>query len=78
MFFFVEYVIKGQPGYDPQSFFNAIRQQMLEFLREKPNYKIEMILNCKAKTTDLLDMQPIGWEKLPSEMEFNREATDKE
>ena len=48
-----EYIIDGKPGYDPQTFFEAIRDLVLKILRENKNTKVKMILNCKMQRTDL-------------------------
>ena len=48
-----EYVIDGKHGYDPQTFFKAVKNLVLQLLRENKNTKVKMILNCKMQRTDL-------------------------
>ena len=48
-----EYIIDGKPGYDPQRFFEAVRNLVLKILKENKNTKVKMILNCKMQRTDL-------------------------
>ena len=44
-----EKIIDGQPGFDPKSFFAAIRNLVLEILKKNTPTKVKMILACKMK-----------------------------
>ena len=44
-----EKIIDGQPGFDPKSFFAAIRNLVLEILQKNTPTKVKMILACKMK-----------------------------
>ena len=48
-----EFTIEGKTGYDPRSFFEAVRNLILEIFRENKNTKVKMILICQMQRTDL-------------------------
>ena len=48
-----EFTIEGKTGYDPRSFFEAVRNLILEIFPEKKNTKVKMILICQMQRTDL-------------------------
>ena len=48
-----EFTIEGKTGYDPRSFFEAVRNLILEILRKNKNTKVKMILICQMQRTDL-------------------------
>lgn len=73
--FIAEYIKESLLSYDPESFFDAVRWQVLKFLRKKPENKItKMILFYTVEITDLLEREM----SINSQMEFNHETTDKE
>ena len=44
-----EQIIDGKPGYDPQRFFEAVRNLVLKILKENIGTKVKMILACKME-----------------------------
>ena len=48
-----QFTVDGEPGFDPKSFFNAIKQSLLKILRENRGVKAKIILNCLMKRIDL-------------------------
>ena len=48
-----EYIIDGKTGYDPQRFFEAVRDLLIKILQENKNTKTKMIFICKMQRTDL-------------------------
>ena len=48
-----EFTIEGKTGYDPRSYFEAVRNLILEIFRENKNTKVKMILICQMQRTDL-------------------------
>ena len=48
-----EYIIDGRAGYDPQRFFEAVRDLLIKILQENKNTKTKMIFICKMQRTDL-------------------------
>ena len=48
-----EYIIDGRPGYDPQRFFEAVRNLLIKILQENKNTKTKMIFICQMQKTDL-------------------------
>ena len=48
-----EYIIDGRTGYDPQRFFEAVRDLLIKILQENKNTKTKMIFICKMQRTDL-------------------------
>ena len=74
-----EKIIDGQPGFDPKSFFAAIRNLVLEILPKNTPTKVKMILACKMKKTDLKTNEEIEIDtEFHSEIEINLEGTNHE
>ena len=48
-----EYIIDGRSGFDPQKFFEAVRDLLIKILQENKNTKTKMIFICKMQRTDL-------------------------
>ena len=48
-----EFTIEGKTCYDPRSFFEAVRNLILEIFWENKNTKVKMILICQMQRTDL-------------------------
>ena len=72
-----EKIIDGKPGYDPQRFFEAVRNLVLKILKENKNTKVKMILNCKMQRTDLKTGEIIEVDaEFHSEIETNLEGKD--
>ena len=72
-----EKIIDGKPGYDPQRFFEAVRNLVLKILKENKNTKVKMILNCKMQRTDLRTGEIIEVDaEFHSEIETNLEGTN--
>ena len=72
-----QFTIDGKPGYDPRTFFEAIRDLVLEILRKNKNTKLKLILNCKMQRTDLKigETDEVDAE-FHSEIETNLEGKD--
>ena len=74
-----EKIIDGQPGFDPKSFFAAIRNLVLEILQKNTPTKVKMILACKMKKTDLKTNEEVEIDtEFHSEIEINLEGTNHE
>ena len=72
-----EYIIDGKLGYDPQRFFEAVRNLVLKILKENKNTKVKMILNCKMQRTDLSTGEIIEVDaEFHSEIETNLKGKD--
>ena len=46
-------VIEGKPGYDPKSFFEAVKEEVLKILRENTSTKVKFMLECLMEKKDL-------------------------
>ena len=44
---------QDEPGFDPKSFFNVVKQSLLPILRENRQQKVKLILKCLMKKIDL-------------------------
>ena len=74
-----EKIIEGKPGYDPQRFFEAVKNIVLTILKENKTIKVKMILDCTMKKTDLKTGKIIEVDSVfHSEIEINLEGTDEE
>ena len=72
-----EYIIDGKTGYDPQRFFEAVRNLVLKILKENKNTKLKMILNCKMQRTDLRTGEIVEVDaEFHSEIETNLKGKD--
>ena len=72
-----EYIIDGKPGYDPQRFFDGVRNLVLKILKENKNTKVKMILNCKLQRTDLRTGEIMEVDaEFHSNIKTNLEGTD--
>lgn len=40
-------IIEGREGYDPQSFFKAVKRKVTDFFKHNRNIKVKMVLNCE-------------------------------
>ena len=72
-----QFTIDGKLGYDPQTFFEAIRNLVLEILRENKNTKLKLILNCRmerinSRTGEIVEVDA----DFHSEIRINPEGTD--
>ena len=50
--FATEYIIDGKNGYDPPTFFETVKNLILDIFRENKNTKVKLTLNCKMQRTD--------------------------
>ena len=48
-----QFKIDGKSGYDPQTFLEAVRNLVLQILRDSRKTKVKLILKCKMQRTDL-------------------------
>ena len=48
-----QFIVEGEPGFDPKSFFNAIKLSLLRILRENRQKKVKLIRKCLKKKIDL-------------------------
>ena len=72
-----EYIIDGRAGYDPQRFFEAVRNLLIKILQENKNTKTKVILNCKMQRTDLKTGEIIEVDaEFHSEIEINLEKDE--
>ena len=72
-----EYIIDGRTGYDPQIFFEAVRDLLIKILQENKNTKTKMIFICKMQRTDLRTSEIIEADAdFHSEIEKNLAETD--
>ena len=72
-----EYIIDGRTGYDPQRFFEAVRDLLIKILQENKNTKTKMIFICKMQRTDLKTGEIIEVSAdFHSEIEINLQETD--
>ena len=72
-----EKIIEGKPGYDPQSFFEAVRNLVIKILQDNKNTKTKVILICKMQKTDLKTGEIIEVDAdFHSEIEINLQETD--
>ena len=72
-----EYIIEGRSGYDPQRFFEAVRDLLIKILQENKNTKTKMIFICKMQRTDLRTGEIIEVSAdFHSEIEKNLAETD--
>ena len=72
-----EFIIDGRSGYDPQRFFEAVRNLVIKILQENKNTKTKMILICKMQRTDLRTGEIIEVSAdFHSEIEINLQETD--
>ena len=47
-----QFTIDGKSGYDPQTFLEAVRNLVLQILRDNRKTKVKLILKCKMQRTD--------------------------
>ena len=74
-----EKIIEGKPGYEPQSFFEAVKNIILKILKENTSTKVKMILACKMEKTDLKSGNTINIDTtFHSEIEVNLKVTEEE
>ena len=72
-----EYIVDGRAGYDPQRFFEAVRNLLIKILQENKNTKTKVILNCKMQRTDLKTGEIIEVDaEFHSEIEINLEKDE--
>ena len=72
-----EFIIEGRSGYDPQRFFEAVRDLLIKILQENKNTKTKMIFICKMQRTDLRTGEIIEADAdFHSEIEKNLAETD--
>ena len=72
-----EFIIEGRSGYDPQRFFEAVRDLLIKILEENKNTKTKMIFICKMQRTDLRTGEIIEVSAdFHSEIEKNLAETD--
>ena len=72
-----EYIIDGKTGYDPQRFFESVRDLLIKILEENKNTKTKMIFICKMQRTDLKTGEIIEIDAdFHSEIEKNLAETD--
>ena len=72
-----EFTIDGKTGYDPQSFFEAVKNLTSKIFRENKNTKLKMILICKMQRTDLRTSQIVEVvADFHSKIEINLEGTN--
>ena len=57
--FTTQYVIKGDPSYDPITFLKDAAPSMINILNSKRNIKAKLYLNCLMKRTDAQDFTTI-------------------
>ena len=75
--FVTEFIIEGRSGYDPQRFFEAVRDLLIKILQENKNTKTKMIFICKMQRTDLRTGEIIEADAdFHSEIEKNLAETD--
>ena len=48
-----QFIVGGEPGFDLKSFFNVVKQSLLQILRENRQQKVKLILKCLMKKIDL-------------------------
>ena len=48
-----QFTIDGKSGYDPQTFLEAVKNLLLQILRDNRKTKVKLILKCKMQRTDL-------------------------
>ena len=48
-----QFTIDGKSGYDPQTFLEAVKNLVLQILRDNRKTKVKLILKCKMQRTDL-------------------------
>ena len=48
-----QFTVEDEPGFDPKSFFNVVKQSLLQILRENRQQKVKLILKCLMKKIDL-------------------------
>ena len=51
--FIRKWVIEGKPGYDPRSFFKAVKKDVLKILKENTSTKVKFMLECLMEKKDL-------------------------
>ena len=51
--FFRKVVIEGKPGYDPKSFSEAVKEEVLKILKENTSTKVKFMLECLMEKKDL-------------------------
>ena len=74
-----EFVIDGKNGYDPPTFFETVKNLILDIFRENKNTKVKLVLNCKMQRTDLKTGKIIEVDaEFHSEIKTNVEETDEE
>ena len=48
-----QFIIDGKSGYKPQTFLEAVKNLVLQILRDNKNTKVKLILKCKMQRIDL-------------------------
>ena len=72
-----QFTIDGKSGYDPQTFLEAVRNLVLQILRDNRKTKVKSILKCKTQRTDLAtgEIDEVDAD-FHSEIEENLEGTN--
>ena len=76
--FTTQYTIDGREGYDPQSFLNAVRQNVTNLLRNNRRTRVKLILNCNMEMVSIVSETgtTIDPASFHSNVEVNLEGTD--
>ena len=51
--FTTKYTIEGQAGYDPSTFFNKVKESVIDFLKSNPSTKVMLSLKCVMERQDI-------------------------
>ena len=74
-----EFIIDGQSGCDPPTFFETVKNLILDIFGKNKNTKVKLILNCKMQRTDLNTGKIIEADAdFHSGIQTNVEETDEE
>ena len=75
--FAVQYTVDGVKGYDPKTFLSAVRETVINFLKEHRNIKFKLILKCNMTKTNIGTGEVIhSPAAFQSNVEINLESTD--
>ena len=72
-----QFTVGREPGFDPKSFFNVVKQSLLQILRENRQQNVKLILKCLMKKIDLKTGEETRVEAaVHSETEINLSGTN--
>ena len=75
--FTTKYTIEGQAGYDPNTFFNKVKESVIDLFQSNPSTKVMLSLKCVMERQDIKTGEVVF--NLPyfnSDPEVNLEGTD--